>query len=214
MLLWWVLGAVAGQNCATYQCQDLNQEVCAKLEAGQVLLNSLGCRAGLNCSLSDLLQWHADQSSPSFYCEAIEESALVQHTTGLYGYHCGERKPRRNLATGGHPKQCSSEQDCRLEDESLSPCGCSFGSERFCVPQWDSIVFDDYWTYCQQEDGRIYDFAEIYYWIIVKETYTYQQNPPLCVLNLFTEFLDLARLASISVFSLYLLLPFELFLAI
>ena len=45
------------ESCAMFECQDLNQVVCAKREKGVILLNSLGCLAGTNCSLSDLLIW-------------------------------------------------------------------------------------------------------------------------------------------------------------
>jgi len=203
----------ASQGCVTYECQDLNQDICAKRQSGVVLLNSLGCRAGLNCSLSDLLQWHSDPASLNFYCEAIDPSTLVQHKSGLYGYHCGLRKPGQNLLLGSHPKQCFSEQDCRLEDESLSPCGCSFGSERFCIPQWDSSVFDEYWAYCDERTGRVNDFGVIYYWTVVKETYAYSQFPLPCVADLFTELLDLTRLTSISAAG-FLLPCMQFFLAI
>lgn len=213
MLLWWVVGALASQGCVTYQCQDLNQDLCAKRQSGVILLNSLGCRPGLNCSLSDLLQWHSDSPSADFYCEAIDPSSLVQHKAGLYDYHCGKRKFGRNLLLGSHPKQCVSEQDCRLEDQSLSPCGCSFGSEDFCVPQWDSSVFDEYWAYCEEREGRVNDFGVIYYWTVVKETYTYVQNPPFCVAGLFTELLDLTRLTFISATG-FALACTQLFLAI
>ena len=212
MLLWYLAAQAAA--CAVYECQDLNQDICAKRSQNTILLNSLGCTAGLNCTLSGLLEWETDYSSPYFLCEEIDSATLVQHKSGSYGYHCGERLLGQNLHIGGHPKQCSSDSDCMLESGALSACGCSFHRMQYCVPQWDSNVFDGYWSYCKQNDGKIYDFADIYYWIIMKETYTYQQDSPDCAHLLFTELIDLTRLEPSLTTALVLSLSLQLLIAL
>ena len=83
-------------------------------------------------------------------------------------------------------------------------CGCSFGVEKYCVPNWDSSVFEGFWDECAQTGSRLYDFGEYYYWVLMKETYTYQQTPVPCATQLFTEFYSLARLSAPISFSLFL----------
>lgn len=193
--------------CPTFQCQDLNQDVCAKRERGIILLNSLGCKADTNCSLSDLLLWeNSKHLELTFPCSAVDPENIVQRSPGKYGYHCGDRKSQRNLSVGAHPKRCNSDEDCELQDHSLSTCGCSYRTEKYCVPSWDSDVFLQYWETCEKGGGRMYDFGEYYYWTLVKETYTYQQTPLPCVSDLFTEFYSLRRLATIEDSALCLVL--------
>jgi hypothetical protein len=152
------------QACRKYECVSLGSDICAKRAENSTLVNLNPCTSNKRCLVSQLEDLEANQSSDTLYCEEFKSYDSYQWTRLVY--QCGERKNNRELVGKGLVR-CQESKDCLLKDDSFTDCRCGADGAKYCVPAWDSSVFDSFWQECNQ--GIYRDRMD--FWILFKEFY-------------------------------------------
>ena len=107
-------------------------------------------------------------------------TAITTTTT----YNCSARSDQKNLQSGSYPKECTSADDCLLEDGTANECVCGADGKQYCRPDINSDVFDDFWQLC--EDGKM-NSTSYSNWEIYNEYYVFVESAPSCMEDIFPE---------------------------
>jgi len=179
-------------DCVPYECITLGSNICARKSYQTVMINSESCQPGFRCSLQEVKNWHFTAEIDSLMqCEG--DVVNPDYERENYDYLCGERKPKKEFASGNLPKECNSNTDCLLEDGTYTECICGLDGKAYCVPSWDSSAFEDFWSLCDQG----IQFKDLYYWVLYKRNYPSFVSRVDCSLMLFQELNAMGRYLSI-----------------
>lgn len=175
-------------TCPRFSCRHLPTNICAnKKSESEVELSSSGCQPGYFCPAERLYQdwwWYGFLSlNSTFPCLDLKRYNHIEVTDGeVYTkWPCDIRVEGKDLEVGSHPKSCVNEEDCRLQDGSLSACECSIKTTEtsgVCRPHLSSSVFDDYWSYCPQ--GFIENSLLGFYFTTLQKYYVIKQSDVEC----------------------------------
>lgn len=174
-------------DCITYTCEDLPDNKCAYKQADlEVVLNDNSCEDGFSCSFDDLIPWaSASAVDSSLLCSG--EAVMPLYDELIDSYLCGKRLENKDLYIMDYPKKCATIEDCLLEDQTYTECGCALDGNTYCRASIYSKEFDEYWDECD-DDGVIDDEDEVVWWTIYNEYYLFTIDAPGCAEDLIWEF--------------------------
>jgi len=202
----WLLAALLPLSlslvCPTFTCADLTSGTCAeKVTEETAKLSTIPCPTGQFCSGQRLYEdwwWNSGTALGSSY--ACVSEASYAHTSVLdkepYAqWPCFEFESNKGLASGSHPKDCQSDDDCLLEDGSRSSCLCGFrgvgqlnSTSGVCQPHQSDPIFISNWVACNSE--RLIENRDVgFYYKVIHETYAVVHASPLpCAQSVLWEF--------------------------
>jgi hypothetical protein len=170
--------------CPVIDCGDQDIGVCASIEDGGVVLNERGCTKSTSCELLDLVDWN-ENSGTFLYCQEFEDQDSHEDSV-----HCPERDKNEALESDYHPVRCNSTQDCLTKNGNESECKCGMDGFSYCMPLWGSEVFENYWNFCEDGDGKT-SYKVWNYYRLMYLYYNFYISAPDCALNIFYELQDL-----------------------
>lgn len=192
--------------CPLLTCSgDFEDNQCAKRSnSHSIVVNQNGCNANFACSFLSLLNWTESSSSESLPCVPSHDLYFND------SWECPPRLPLKDLAEGAPPKQCVSDLDCTLQDNSTARCVCTPSAGQrtgLCRPDKNEALFADYWSECELK-GKVEDrdWALFFYlWQQYSVLYITVEKPE-CAVNALYEFQQLERVKSeiVSAYSLAL----------
>lgn len=185
----------------TAECGALDSSICAQLVTDKrLVVNDKGCAnycsvIGVeDLSVGDLIYCSNDQIDQTDYSfsfsYSFDNSQLQAEYSWSWSYEyssnqCGVRLPKKELRKGDYPKLCDSNFDCMLEDGTEAACSCSLDGNSYCVPDFNSEEYNDFWNECDDDD---LDGEESTYWHAVMSTYPLYLNAVDCAMETFDEF--------------------------
>lgn len=178
-----LLSHASAADCPVVVCADIADNSCAEIVGTTVHLRSKHCDTTTYCNLTAVLQSSGNQVIP---CLAFNDSETIYDDNDYRD--CGKRIYGRNLASGRHPKVCSSENDCVLEDGTKSSCQCGVNGFAYCAPDLNSRLFNQYWSNCLANADTVYR-NDYYYWTWYLQYYPLIVSAPSCAWSVSIELL-------------------------
>ena len=117
----------------------------------------------------------------------VNATTIEVNTTAITNqteFKCPNRTDQKDLENGSYPKECTSEDDCKLEDGTKNACVCGADGKRYCRPDKNSDVFDDFWEMCEDDKMDSESNSE---WEIYNEYYVFLESAPSCMEDIFKE---------------------------
>jgi hypothetical protein len=213
-----LLLAVAEAACIEAVCGTLASAYCAYQVSEDVLsVNSEGCSG--SCSVEDIeylsvgsyiecASQAMQEISYSFsFSYSFDSTKLQSEYSWSWSYEisstqCGVRQPIKELREGDYPKLCDSDFDCMLEDGTSASCSCSLDGSSYCVADFNSEMYNDFWNECDDDD---LDQVESQYWYSVMSTYPLYVNVVECAMATFNEFRIISEFESDAAITLGLM---------
>lgn len=187
LLLWLCAGPLAvAMTCPVVVCEDLADNTCAQVSSDVIKLRSHHCMTTTYCNLTNVLNVIGEQVVP---CESFADSEIIYDDNDYRD--CGIRIPHRNLVLGTYPKICTSDNDCLLQDGTVTPCKCGINGKAYCVPDLSSNLLNQYWKKCESpypEKNVVYR-NDYYYWMWFFEYYPLIVSAPSCAWSVSIELL-------------------------
>lgn len=169
------------EACPTFTCASIDKGYCAFLDEDKnVEFATRPCPEGTGCSLLSIVNF-ADSSSAKCTKDITIEAAFD------YKARCVERQPNSDLVFGTHPKECSTNNDCQIQNGNFSSCICSFDGASYCQPELSSYLFDFYWEECDMHNGTVTNGKIITLMNLIYSYYVYTIQPPSCMLRYMFE---------------------------
>jgi hypothetical protein len=197
MILLGLLTLTVAWKCKPFSCEVLPEGLCAVFrKEGDVLVNSEVCDVGMTCYLSKFrtLAERGDFDL-EVYCQLLPDSLVDYDDTAFI---CPQRNSTQRLKSGTHPKVCTSDQDCSLEDGSSSECDCGLNGRSYCRPSQSTEVFDFFWKECERNSGRLSQREYLTYARLLQKHYASTIDPPACFANNFYELQLLNTYSAVS----------------
>jgi hypothetical protein len=177
--------AAAEDGCLEYLCEDLDENVCARLaNFTHVVLNQNSCSSNTYCFAVTISDWSKKSG-------VGDESLCIDGDAYLNSLQterrCGARQDVGTLISGEYPKLCETDDDCKLSDNNKSHCGCGMNGQAYCRPSINDPTFDDFWTACGSA-GQLTSKDDIEYYYTLIDYYELFVDPAECADDLFYEF--------------------------
>lgn len=202
----WLLAALLPLSlslvCPTFTCANLEAGVCAVKDTEETAkLSASPCPTGQFCSGQRLYEdWWWNSGTPlgsSYQCvsEATHTHTSLLDKEPYAQWPCPVFESNKFLASGSHPKDCQSDDDCLLADGSHSSCLCGFrGSGNLnstfgvCQPHQSDPIFINNWAACNSE--RLVENRDVgFYYKVIWETYAVVHASSLsCAQSIIWEF--------------------------
>ena len=137
--------------------------------------------------------WYAYTAVDNTYpCLAIDTYNHISFAeSDVYTeWPCLQRLQGKDLATGSHPKDCTSNHDCLLQDGTYSLCLCgvrTINTNGICSPDMSSALFSSYWEACDSQ-GFIPQKDMGFYYSVLQRVYHLVQSDVTCAPQLLWEF--------------------------
>jgi hypothetical protein len=134
----------------------------------------------VNSTTTTITQTNTTAIGTNATSSAVNATSITTAPT----FNCTTRTSQKNLESGSYPKECTSKDDCLLEDGTNNECVCGADGKQYCQPDVNSDVFDDFWELCDDEkmNTTLNDDWEIY-----AKYYVYIDSAPDCMENIFPE---------------------------
>lgn len=163
--MWLFRIILVSANCIPFECINLGSNVCARKSLSTIMINTENyCDSNSTCLASNLeiLQGTTEES---LFCTLHTND--TDYNWDSFTYECGARKTGKNFKNGGKVIDCVEDADCKLTDGNFTSCQCGANGKKYCIPAWDSNVFDDFWSQC--EEGLSHD--QLKFWTFYKDFY-------------------------------------------
>jgi hypothetical protein len=94
-----------------------------------------------------MLSWYYNSTKSSYFhsCVSVVYKIELVSTTNT---SCYDVLDGQELEDSTWPKQCSSDDDCKLTSGELALCECGLDGSKYCRPPVTSNVFKTYWDTC------------------------------------------------------------------
>lgn len=183
------LFSALSMQCPRFSCHNLPPNICAvKHSSDEIYLSNNVCRLDYFCPVERIFSdwwWYGFLATDALFpCLPLNQYEHMDLSDGdVYKeWPCGEREAKKDLVLGSHPKECQNEDDCMLQDGSLSPCLCGISNSTtsgICSPHMSSGLFKEYWDACK-EDGFIENKNLGFYYSALQKFYVFTQTNVTC----------------------------------
>lgn len=159
-----ILKISLGLVCPFWTCKSLDPNVCAIRKDREIIVNQDGCYDGFQCNLQVTgFFFSSVESLDSFTCYQrgeIDKSVLIYPS--YYDWQNSPEckyDPKTNLDSGSHPKQCETDEDCKLINGEFTKCECSVNGRSYCKPSLNSDYFEYWFDICETgyADDKLYN---------------------------------------------------------
>jgi hypothetical protein len=195
-----LLSAASAFTCYSWECADLDENICAEYADNVISVNENGCSSGYTCGLmyADLKIYVDDETSVECVSEAaynaLDDDDTLNYPSDYDWANSEECEPDEgyNLKSGSFPKNCESDEDCLLVNGGTADCWCGFNGVGYCMPSLKSDYFDDWHSTCEDGDADEDSYLEA----VFKATYlpfieTLQESSEYdCMNDIFEDFED------------------------
>ena len=190
LLLSAVLLALAqGISCPAFACDyTLGTDKCATLaNSGVFHLNGNGCESDFYCLAASMEYWALTlnaTSSTTYYCQRRDIFPVYVRTESTFSYEsCPSKAEGRTFKAGTGVVFCESNNDCLLQDDTITECVCTIRSDQqgVCMPDLSNEnLFSGYWAACG-DLGRIEDLVTYNYWMAFIASWLWVQSDLTCL---------------------------------
>lgn len=188
---------VSGLTCPFFSCGTVPAGACAqKMSSQWIQLSTTPCTDGSFCSAQRMYEdwwWYAYTAVDNTYpCLALSTYNHISFAeSDVYTeWPCMQRLQGKELASGSHPKDCTSNHDCLLQDGTYSLCLCgvrTINTNGICSPEMSSALFSNYWGSCDNK-GFIQEKDMGFYYSVLQRVYHLVQSDVTCAPQLLWEF--------------------------
>jgi hypothetical protein len=188
MILWTLLSSSA-LACPTYECGSIAEGYCAALDDDlNIIFASQPCADNNGCSLLDTINF-----------EWIGHSGCTVDLSTEVGSDfvssCIDRPTGNELVAGFHPKPCTTQRDCQIQNGNFSICACGFDGESYCQPELGSSAFDFYWEDCKAHNNSVSRGEYLTMMNLMYSYYIYTIDPPKCMVSYIFELSRIKQIA-------------------
>lgn len=190
LLLSAVLLALAhGISCPAFACDyTLGTNMCAKLaNSGLYHINGNGCESDSYCLAASMEHWaltRNDTSLSTYYCQQRDPFPVYVRTESTFSYEsCPSKMTSRTFKAGKGLVFCEYNNDCLLQDDTVTECVCTVRSDQkgVCLPDVNNEdIFGGFWTACG-DINRIEDLVTYNYWMAFIASWLWLQSDLTCL---------------------------------
>lgn len=181
--------------CPQLECaSDLDSGVCAEyVSEASVKINKSACEDGKYCTVEDFEDWiDTAYNNPTLQCTSSSDF-VVDYTDRVK--NCSARDDDKDLEDGDYPKECSLyggyTSVCGTKDGEDGYCECGYDGKAYCKPLLSSDAFDDYWSECWDNEGKLKNTEHAAFWYLKYTYYVKYISSYSCAHNMFYEFIKL-----------------------
>ena len=138
-----LFGLVAADTCRKFECGELDSDLCMKVTDNKVTVNEDGgkCKCFITPYRTALQAYSSindteyatdcDDDEDDDEDEDDKDESSSSSSKSYPPTACAKDNNKR-LATGSHPKACSTSGDCELQDGTFATCQCSVDGNYYC----------------------------------------------------------------------------------
>lgn len=195
-----LLSAASAFTCYSWECADLDENICAQYSNNVISVNENGCSSGYTCGLmyADIQVYVHDETVVECITEAAynaQDDDDTQSYSSDYDWASSEEceaDEGYNLESGSFPKNCNGDEDCLLVNGEEAECWCGFNGDGYCIPTLKSDYFDDWHSNCEDGDADEESYTEaVFRSIYLPFIETLQESSEYdCMNEIFEDFKD------------------------